>query len=287
MCFLLLPWMSSSLDLQNWHLRSRNGRRQWMKKLWLFTTTIHGLWFRVDQRTTSLERSGYSGSKQRRMDRSTGTRLVWSQMACDKSTGWITWIPSAQLCSPFDVSNAFLHGDLNERIVVSQPLGFRDSSQPDSVCLLRKSLYGLKQSPHCWFHKLRQVLHKFGLKDSRIDPSLFISKEGSPEFHVYVYADDIIKMKSTGSSLSWKKNSLLETWEIFSSSSAFKYQRLMPVFICHKCNICWTFLPARIWWILDQRSHPCCPMWIFDRKEDQFPIQVSFKGLLAPFNIWR
>lgn len=57
-----------------------------------------------------------------------------------------------------DVSNAFLHGELNERIVFSQPLGFRDSSHPNKVCLLRKSLYGLKQSPHCWFKKLRQVL---------------------------------------------------------------------------------------------------------------------------------
>jgi len=46
-----------------------------------------------------------------------------------------------------DVSNAFLHGRLDERIIVAQPPGFCDKNSPDSVCLLHKSLYGLKQSP--------------------------------------------------------------------------------------------------------------------------------------------
>lgn len=43
-----------------------------------------------------------------------------------------------------DISNAFLHGRLNERIIVSQPPGFQDNLHPDYVCLLQKSLYGLK-----------------------------------------------------------------------------------------------------------------------------------------------
>lgn len=43
-----------------------------------------------------------------------------------------------------DVSNAFLHERLDERIIVSQPHGFHDTTFPDYVCLLNKSLYGLK-----------------------------------------------------------------------------------------------------------------------------------------------
>ena len=46
-----------------------------------------------------------------------------------------------------DVKTAFLHGDLEEQICMSQPVGFIDSKHPDYVCLLKKSLYGLKQSP--------------------------------------------------------------------------------------------------------------------------------------------
>lgn len=91
-----------------------------------------------------------------------------------------------------DVSNAFLHDRLNERIVVAQPPGFHDTSSLDHVCLLHKSLYGLKQSPQCWLQKLREVLYKFGLTESRVDPSVFISKQGAPEFHLCVYLDDII-----------------------------------------------------------------------------------------------
>lgn len=48
-----------------------------------------------------------------------------------------------------DISNAFLHDSLKERIVTSQPYGFVDDRAPDQVCLLHKSLYGLKQSPRC------------------------------------------------------------------------------------------------------------------------------------------
>ncbi|KAH9686815.1 hypothetical protein KPL70_014523 [Citrus sinensis] len=49
-----------------------------------------------------------------------------------------------------DIKTTFLHGELQEEIVMEQPEGYVVSGKEDHVCLLKKSFYGLKQSPRQW-----------------------------------------------------------------------------------------------------------------------------------------
>ncbi|GJV47943.1 ribonuclease H-like domain-containing protein [Tanacetum coccineum] len=52
-----------------------------------------------------------------------------------------------------DVKNAFFDGDLSETVQMYQPPDFVDSRYPRHVCLLQRSLYGLKQVPRAWFQR--------------------------------------------------------------------------------------------------------------------------------------
>lgn len=52
-----------------------------------------------------------------------------------------------------DVKTAFLHGKLEETIYMRQPEGYAEKWNEGNVCLLQKSLYGLKQSPRQWYKR--------------------------------------------------------------------------------------------------------------------------------------
>ena len=53
-----------------------------------------------------------------------------------------------------DVKTAFLNGELDEDIYMVQPEEFLQPGNENFVCKLKKSLYGLKQSPRAWYQKI-------------------------------------------------------------------------------------------------------------------------------------
>lgn len=90
-----------------------------------------------------------------------------------------------------DVHKAILHGDLEEEIYMKLTLGFT-SSKKNQVCLLHKLIYGLKQTPRCWFAKLSTTLQAYGFTTSRSYYSLFTMTDKGSELRVLVYVDDLI-----------------------------------------------------------------------------------------------
>lgn len=90
-----------------------------------------------------------------------------------------------------DVHNAFLHGDLQEDVYMKLPPGFM-TEHKGMVCKLRKSLYGLRQAPRCWFAKLSTALKNYGFRQSCSDYSLFTLWTTTVHLVVLVYVDDLI-----------------------------------------------------------------------------------------------
>ena len=75
---------------------------------------------------------------------------------------------------------------------MEQPLGFVVQWEIRRVYLLRKSLYGLKQSPRVWFGKFSQVVEQFNMQKSKSDYSVFYKNSSSCIILLVVYMDDIV-----------------------------------------------------------------------------------------------
>ncbi|PKU68057.1 Retrovirus-related Pol polyprotein from transposon TNT 1-94 [Dendrobium catenatum] len=91
-----------------------------------------------------------------------------------------------------DVSNAFLHGDLNETVYMTQPRGFEDNMHPTYVCLLKKAIYGLKQAPRQWFNTFSTYLLSHGFCHSQSDHSLLTLSSAQLQIYLVIYVDDIL-----------------------------------------------------------------------------------------------
>ncbi|XP_071713106.1 uncharacterized mitochondrial protein AtMg00810-like [Rutidosis leptorrhynchoides] len=91
-----------------------------------------------------------------------------------------------------NVKNAFLHGNLKETVYMYQPVGFRDPSQPNHVCLLQHSLYGLKQAPRAWYQRFADYADTIGFKHSKCDHYLSTHHHGSDVAYLLLYVDDIV-----------------------------------------------------------------------------------------------
>nr|GEY27635.1 zinc finger, CCHC-type [Tanacetum cinerariifolium] len=89
-----------------------------------------------------------------------------------------------------DVKTTFLHGNLEEVIYMRQPLGY---AQGNKVCLLNKSLYGLKHSPRKWYKRFDEYMLSNGFKCSSYDSCVYYRSYALDEYiYLLLYVDDML-----------------------------------------------------------------------------------------------
>ncbi|WVY98367.1 hypothetical protein V8G54_030518 [Vigna mungo] len=141
-----------------------------------------------------------------------------------------------------DVRTAFLHGDLEETLYMKQPDGF---AVDDRVCLLQKSLYGLKQSPRQWYRKFDDFLIKLNFKRCNYDDCVYTLNHGGEILYLLLYVDDILIASSDRGMIGETKARLADAFEMKELGEArrilgidIKRDRPGGNLFCHRSAIC-------------------------------------------------
>jgi hypothetical protein len=91
-----------------------------------------------------------------------------------------------------DVKCAFLNGIPDKDLFIKVPDGVGIELPPGHGLKLQKSLYGLKQSPRCWYQSLKTFFTGINFQPSKVDPCLFIHQNKQQFCCVYIHVDDLV-----------------------------------------------------------------------------------------------
>eukprot|EP00253_Pinus_taeda_P006519 PITA_06519 len=91
-----------------------------------------------------------------------------------------------------EVKTTFIHGDIEDEIYMKQPEGFVVKGKEELVCKLKKSLYGLKQSPRMWYQKFDTFIRGLGFTRSKEDHCVYFQLIGDHVIYLVLYEDDML-----------------------------------------------------------------------------------------------
>ncbi|KAK1643583.1 hypothetical protein QYE76_061388 [Lolium multiflorum] len=113
-----------------------------------------------------------------------------------------------------DVKTAFLNGDLDEDIYMTQPEGFVVEGKEHLACRLKKSIYGLKQASRQWYLKFDKIIRTFGFTENVKDNCIYVKFKGSRFTILVLYVDDILLACSDKDMLHETKNFLSSNFDM-------------------------------------------------------------------------
>ena len=105
---------------------------------------------------------------------------------------WATCAHFGLTIRQLDVSTAFLHAPLDEKVYMKQLKGLRTGSARE-IWELFKAVYGLKQAPRAWNKLLSSKLLAAGWVQSDADPSLYLQYSADEQViaAALIYVDDL------------------------------------------------------------------------------------------------
>ena len=121
-----------------------------------------------------------------------------------------------------DVKTAFLHGELEEDIYMEQPEGFVIPGKEKLVCKLKKSLYGLKQSPRQWYKRFDTFMLSQGFKRSNYDSCVYLKTVKGSTIYLLLYVDDMLIAAKSMSEINELKKQLSNEFEMKDFGAAKK-----------------------------------------------------------------
>ncbi|KAH9680676.1 hypothetical protein KPL71_026642 [Citrus sinensis] len=114
-----------------------------------------------------------------------------------------------------DVKIAFLHGDLEEEIYITQPDGFKVAGKENWVCKLTKSLYGLKQSPRQWYKRFDRFMKGQRYIRNKFDHCVYFRKLQEGSFiYLLLYVDDMLIASKSKDEIEKLKTQLDQEFEM-------------------------------------------------------------------------
>jgi Reverse transcriptase (RNA-dependent DNA polymerase) len=93
-----------------------------------------------------------------------------------------------------NVKSVFLNGVLKEEMYVKQPLGYIMSEKEHKVLRLKKTLYGLKQTPRARNTGIHSYFKENGFKQCHFEAVIYVKARRDKLLIVTRYVEDVIFM---------------------------------------------------------------------------------------------
>ena len=109
-----------------------------------------------------------------------------------------------------NMKTTFLHDDLEKEIYMSQSIGFKTVGKENLLCKLKKSLYGLKQSPRQWCKCFDSFIRIKRYTRSHYDPCVYYNKlTGGEYIYLVLYVEDMLIASKNKSAIDKLKERLI------------------------------------------------------------------------------